>query len=196
MVRRSAASCGREFILEDPDSWMIRDPLGPNLCVAALSGPRPVDATFCMRCVRTWRSAPSGGQPLCEYPQRRPTQVKCAWCSASRHLCQPVRVLFPILYGDRLLTFYRFRPSMTARCFWSGVCSKRPVPCTTHMTFGVGSRRLPGLHGLCSGWSVRFSALWRVLMARVRSLVVLPFPGCDVCFGVCAFVPCFQFSGG
>lgn len=60
ITRRSAASQGRPFILEDPNSWMLRDPLGPTISIPVLPGARPVGAMFCMRCVRTWRSAPGG----------------------------------------------------------------------------------------------------------------------------------------
>ena len=95
VVRESAASQGRQFILNDPESWMIRDPLGPVISVAALSGPRPCDATFCFRCVRTWRSTPLGSGLPCEYPRRRPNQIKCAHCSVTRHPCLPVRVFVP-----------------------------------------------------------------------------------------------------
>lgn len=65
IVCESAASQGRQFVLDDPKSWMVRDPLGLAISVAALSGLRPCDATFCFRCVRTWRSTPLGdGLPL------------------------------------------------------------------------------------------------------------------------------------
>lgn len=105
VVRESAASQGRQFVLNDPESWMIRDPLGPTISVAALSGPRPHNATFCFRCVRTWRSAPLGGGLPCEYPNRRPNQTKCSHCSDSRHSCLPVRGLPPFLCVLTLLTF-------------------------------------------------------------------------------------------
>ena len=100
ITRRSAASQGRPFILEDPNSWMLRDPLGPTISIPVLTGARPISATFCMRCVRTWRSAPLGGQPLCEFPQRRPNQLKCARCSDNRHACIPVCIpLLPNVHG-------------------------------------------------------------------------------------------------
>ena len=63
IVCESAASQGRQFLLNDPKSWMVRDPLGLAISVAALSGPRPCDATFCFRCVRTWRSTPLMDSP-------------------------------------------------------------------------------------------------------------------------------------
>ena len=86
-----AAAQGRSFLLESPDSWMIERPLGPTVAVAALTGPRPFNATFCFRCLRTWR-ARCLGDAVCEYPHRRPNQVKCRLCSESRHPCLPVRV--------------------------------------------------------------------------------------------------------
>ena len=87
ITRRSAASQGRPFILEDPNSWMLRDPLGPTISIPVLTGARPIGATFCMRCVRTWRSTPLGRQPLCEFPHRRSNQTKCARCSDGHHAC-------------------------------------------------------------------------------------------------------------
>ena len=96
VVRRSAASQGRSFLLDSPDLWMMECPLGPTLSVAALTGPRPFNTTFCFCCVRTWRSRPLG-DAICEYPHWRPNQVKCGLCSGAHHPCIPVRV-FPFCY--------------------------------------------------------------------------------------------------
>ena len=90
ITRRSAALQGQPFILEDLNSWMLWDPLGPTISIPVLTGARPIGATFCMRCVCTWWSAPLGGQPLCEFPQHCPNQLKCARCSDNCHACIPV----------------------------------------------------------------------------------------------------------
>ena len=92
----SAASQGRSFLLDSPDSWMMECPLGPTLLVAALTGPHPFNATFCFCCIHTWHSRPLG-DAVCEYPHQRPNQVKCGLCSGAHHPCIPVRV-FPFCY--------------------------------------------------------------------------------------------------
>lgn len=117
IARRSAAAQGQSFMT---DSWIVEHPLGPTLAVAALTGPRPFNATFCFRCVRTWRTWPLG-DAVCEYPHRRSNQVKCRLGSESRHPCIPVRVFSLFSCGDRLLTFDRSQQSMTLRLLWFGV---------------------------------------------------------------------------
>lgn len=85
-----ARARGIELMLDDPQVWQLPNPLGPTLGVMALGGPCPVDATFCMRCVRTWRSCVLGSDPPCFFPSQRPKQVKCHHCSEGRHACLPV----------------------------------------------------------------------------------------------------------
>ena len=64
----STASQGQPFILEDPNSWMLQDPLRPIISIPVLTGAQPIGVMFCMRCVCTWQSTPLIGQPLCEFP--------------------------------------------------------------------------------------------------------------------------------
>ena len=100
ITRRSAALQGRPFILEDPNSWMLWDPLGSTISIPVLTGAQPISAMFCMRCIHIWQSTPLGGQPLCEFPQHCPNQLKCARCSDNYHACIPVCIpLLPNMHG-------------------------------------------------------------------------------------------------
>ena len=58
VVRELVTSQGCQFILNDPETWMILDPLSPAISIPVLTGSCPFDATFCFRCMRAWRSAP------------------------------------------------------------------------------------------------------------------------------------------
>ena len=49
-----------QFILNDPESWMILDPLSPAISIPVHTGSCPFYATFCFRCMQAWRSAPLG----------------------------------------------------------------------------------------------------------------------------------------
>lgn len=74
-----------QFITTPRRAWVWGSLPGDRayISVTALSRPQPVNATFCMRCVQTWQSAPLG-QLLWKYPQCFPNQIKCIYCSTGR----------------------------------------------------------------------------------------------------------------